>query len=312
MIATLLGGAIGDAKGMPFETMKFDDPRLAAWDRTSYLPSYPYPANWTGRASFKPGESTDDSQMQVMVTESLLDNRGFNPDDLAARYVDWILSGRAKGYGGTTALAVKRLSDGIHWSESGVEGSYGNGTAMRSGPFGVYFRDDLKALVEAVKIDSAMTHKSDNAEAGALAVALAVYYAINKDTDKLIERIAEQITPSETTERIKNLTEYLTMDFPPHYVAYLLGTKGDVRQTAPAALYLFAKCTSYEQAVVAAIRAGGDTDTTASIVGCMFGTRDGVASIPKEWIDGVEDKENLMILDSQLFNRSKSNFLTMG
>jgi ADP-ribosyl-[dinitrogen reductase] hydrolase len=144
MSATLLGGAIGDALGMPFETYLVNNPLLVGWDGKTFLPSEHH--------GLKAGQWTDDSQMSILVAESLIKNNGFNPDDLAKRYEEWFFSGTARGWGKTTMMAVTNLQNGKHWSESGIAGSLGNGTAMRAAPFGIYFRNDLKALVSLVKM----------------------------------------------------------------------------------------------------------------------------------------------------------------
>ena len=62
-------------------------------------------------------------------------------------------------------------------------------------------------------------------------------------------------------------------------------------------------------AIKAAIRAGGDTDTTAAIVGALFAARDGTMDMLDSWITGVEDSAQLIKLDSQLYNRSNDSYL---
>lgn len=302
MSNALLGTAVGDALGVPFETKLSNFELLVDWDGKSFL----------GSAHHKllPGQYSDDTQMSLMVAESLIENKGFNPEDLAARYVDWMVSGRARGYGKTTLLAVQNLLNGKHWSESGVPGSYGNGTAMRAAPFGIYFRDDLKELIKVCKVDSAITHASEEAEAGSIAIALAAAYAVNNDTDKLLHRIWEVLPASKVKNSIFSLSSLVESPYilPPQALR-VIGTKGNVKETVPAALYCFLRFDNYEDAVIASIRAGGDTDTTAAIVGALWGAKVGTQGIHPDWVSDVEDSEKLMALDSQLFSRSNSSFL---
>jgi ADP-ribosyl-[dinitrogen reductase] hydrolase len=145
MSNVLLGTAVGDALGVPFETKLVNYPELVNWDGKSFLGSEHH--------DLKPGQYSDDTQMSIEVAESLV-NKGFDPEDLSKRYVEWLTSGRTRGYGKTTLLAVHNLMKGKHWSQSGVPGSYGNGTAMRAAPFGVYFRDNIADVINACKIDS--------------------------------------------------------------------------------------------------------------------------------------------------------------
>ena len=304
MSNVLLGGAIGDALGVPFEKMLSNNPLLVGWDGKSFLGSEHH--------KLLPTYYSDDTQMSLEVAESLIEHKGCNPDDLAARYTDWLISGRARGYGTTTLMAVQNLQSGKHWSESGIAGSMGNGTAMRAAPFGVYYRDDLDSLVEACKIDSAITHRSDEAEAGSIAIALAAAYAVNQDTDHLLSKIWPHLPDSKVKNSIYSLTSLVDSNkITPRKALAFLGTKADVRETVPAALYCFLKFNNYHDAILAAIRAGGDTDTTAAIVGALFGAKLGMKAIdPSFYV--VEDFDKLVRLDSQLYNRSDKTFFPRG
>ena len=302
MSNVLLGTCVGDALGVPFETKLANYQPLVDWDGKTFLGSEHH--------NLKPGQYSDDGQMSIMVAESLIENHGFNPDDLSVRYVDWMVSGRARGWGKTTLMAITNLINGKHWSESGIPGSYGNGTAMRAAPFGVYFRNDLQSLINICKIDSAITHASEEAEAGSIAIALAAAYAINKDTDNLLNKLWQALPDSKVKSMVYSLDSLIDSPYiKPDQALRVIGTKGDVRQTVPAALYCFLKFDNYQDAVVAAIRAGGDTDTTAAIVGALFGAKLGMRAIEPSLISAVEDTDRLIELDNQLYNRSNGNFL---
>ena len=303
MSNVLLGTAVGDALGVPFETKLSNYEPLLAWDGKTYLGSEHH--------KLKPGQYSDDTQMSIMVAESLLEHHGFNPEDLAARYVDWMVSGRARGWGKTTLLAINNLIQGKHWSESGVPGSYGNGTAMRAAPFGVYFRNDIKSLISICKMDSAITHVSEEAEAGSIAIAVAAAHATNGDTDDLLDKLWKILPDSKVKSIIYSLDSLIESPYiTPEQALRVIGTKADVRQTVPAVLYCFLKFDNYHLAVDAAIRAGGDTDTTAAIVGALFGAKLGMKGINSLLAQTVEESEHLIKLDSQLYNRSNDSFLT--
>lgn len=304
MSNVLVGTAIGDALGVPFETMLVNNQELIDWDGVTFIGSPHH--------KLLPGQYSDDTQMSIMVASSLVNNRGFNPDDLAARYVDWIHSGIARGYGTTTLMAVQNLMSGKHWSESGIAGSYGNGTAMRAAPFGIYYRNDLQSLVAICKIDSAITHASEDAEAGSIAIALATAYAVNNDTENLLERICEKLPDSKVKGLVYSLDSLVNSDkISPQQALRVLGTKANVRETVPAALYCFLRFNNYHEAVYTAIKAGGDTDTTAAIVGALFGAKFSMKGIDKSFYS-VEDFDKLVELDSQLYNRSNASFFPIG
>lgn len=301
MSNVLLGTAIGDALGVPFEKFAFDRKELKEWDGKTYLGSEHH--------KLLPGQYSDDTQMSLMVAESLIENKGFNPDDLSQRYVHWITSGIARGYGRTTLAALQKIESGTHWSESGVVGSYGNGTAMRAAPFGIFFRNDLQGLKEAVRIDNNITHASDEAEAGALTIAIASYMCINGDTEDMIVRIAEQLPKTKIRRSLMALETVLRLPVTPMQVLQTFGTKADVRETVPSAMYCFSKFGDAYSGILAAIRAGGDADTTAAIVGALYGASNNLDSIPESVLKNVEDRDRLIELDSQLLNRDNDSFL---
>jgi ADP-ribosyl-[dinitrogen reductase] hydrolase len=81
-IGALVGSAVGDALGAPFE---FKQPGL-------YRKTYPVAAltgigemRGGGGFGWKPAEFTDDTQMALALAESLIARNGFDPDDLWQR-----------------------------------------------------------------------------------------------------------------------------------------------------------------------------------------------------------------------------------
>jgi ADP-ribosylglycohydrolase len=301
MCNVLLGGAIADALGVPFESKPSNNPLLLSWDQKSYLGSEHH--------DLKPGQWSDDTAMSLAVAQSLIECNGFNPEDLAKRYVELFTSNTIRGYGRTTKAAIDNLISGKKYHESGIAGSFGNGTAMRAAPFGIYFRDNIPALIQSATIDAQITHASDEAIAGSIAIALTAAYAVNHDTDDLLNKICPHLPDSKVKNTVYSLSALLdNQQISPEAALRVLGTKADVRETVPSALYCFLRFDNYQQAVITAILAGNDTDTTGAIVGALFSAKHGAKGIPQNWIEQVEDSSKLITLDSQLYNRSGSNF----
>lgn len=64
------------------------------------------------------------------------------------------------------------------------------------------------------------------------------------------------------------------------------GVTGYVVHTVPVALYAWLRSPSeYRRSVEGVIRLGGDTDTTAAIVGALVGASQGASAIPPEWLE---------------------------
>lgn len=135
-IGIILGTAIGDAKGIPYETLTYAQclelkphalksvfEKCAAENR--YCPNY------------GPGKWTDDTQLTLAMMRTLTRRRGLDWDDLVREHIaEWQRS--TIGWGGTQ-YAVHRLSTGIHSiHQSGNKTATGNGVLMKLVPL-IYF-----------------------------------------------------------------------------------------------------------------------------------------------------------------------------
>ena len=298
MAATLTGLAIGDALGMPFETLDHDHQRLTSW-RGDYQGSNFH--------QLEPGQWTDDTSMAKMIAESLLDNQGFDPHDLSRRYVNWYdqVGGRG-GMGGSTAKAISNLKRGVPWCASSVP-STGNGTAMRVAPLGVYYRHDLTILQKVVRAEAAITHDSKDSQNGAVAVALGVAILARGDYQHdqrtpLSVRIVDAFftEPSETRGALYNAVPWSTNDALKQMIS--LGRGFGVNQAIASAFYAFQATRGYSEAIELAVRSGGDTDTKAAITGALAGTYYGTC--PNYYLQGLQDVAAIAELDKRLYDEA--------
>ena len=95
---------------------------------------------------------TDDTQMSMDVAESLIQKEDVDQDHLAqtfSRSYDW-----SRGYGPEAGRILKSIRNGRNWKEVNrrkyLDGSFGNGAAMRVAPISLYYRNN-EALFEKVK-----------------------------------------------------------------------------------------------------------------------------------------------------------------
>lgn len=317
-IATLVGCAIGDALGRPFEMRSSDYGPLKEWDG-SFKDGSTF---GKGKSDFKgrfdgPGRYTDDTMATICLARSLIRCKGFNPEDAAQEYLGWYKSGEFRGMGGTTCHALSRLKLGVSWKESGLVGDEfgGNGTAMRASPIGLVYRNDLKGIVRHSYADAVITHNNNEPKVGSFAVALGT--AFLSQTEMTLEEEAIEPTPQTVIDIvIGGLPSSITRDLLERAKKHLevgtdyleatrdIGTKaklkGWVPETVAAAFYCLAKTDNFKDAVVMAVRIGGDGDTTGAITGALAGTYYGLDGIPQEYKDGVEDFELLNSLTEQL------------
>lgn len=294
--ATLVGCAIGDALGNPFETKSpFHEP-LLEWDGTFKEGG----TFWWGQ----PGQYTDDTLMSLALSRSLARCGGFNPSDIAKEYLAWYLSKNTRGIGGTTAQAMENLRMGISWDDSGVKGEHvcGNGTAMRATPLGLVYRNNLVDLITYAKQDAQITHNSSEAKCGSMAIALgtALLSHQNLMPEEVLDAVIDVLPDSIVKTKLLLAKKHLEDATDERKALLEIGSQGYVPETVAAAYYCLVAGEDFKEVVTKAVRAGGDTDTTAAIAGGMAGTFYGLDGIPDEYKAQVEDFEMLTALDEEL------------
>ena len=78
-------------------------------------------------------------------------------------------------------------------------------------------------------------------------------------------------------------------------------------ETVPAALLIFAHFPGdLEGAVAAALAAGGDTDSIASMVGALTGTALGVEAVPARWVEGLYRREEVESVAEELWKAAEA------
>ncbi len=296
--ACLLGLAIGDALGMPFEGLpsRMVGPVL---DRVRGF-------HESAHRGLGAGQWTDDTQMSLCLTRSLIRRGQADPEDIAQEYLMWFQSGDARGIGAVTWKALTRLHDGVDWRESGGEEEYnaGNGTAMRAAPLGLLYHEDLEGLRAACALDAQITHKNREAVAGSRAVAFLVARLVAGASPgkNLLQEMIQYVEGSQVADNLGRTRELLARGANPTEASEVLGVGGYVVETvARSAFCFFHAPDDFERAVSAAVRAGGDADTAAAITGAWGGVRVGLMGIPADWKKEVEGQEAIADLARGLY-----------
>jgi ADP-ribosylglycohydrolase len=299
-IATLAGCAIGDALGVPFEMKSASSPALQAWDGL-------FKDGATFHRNSKAGNYSDDTFMSICLSLSLVQCKGFDPENVAEQYLAWYNSGETRGIGSTTAGSLMHLKMGADWRTCGAthtedgRPAAGNGTAMRVSPIGLYFRKEPLKVMEHAMTDASITHNSFEAKMGSVAVALGTSFLANGTHDRVsvIEEIRDAIIDSDVKNKLIMATDHLQMQTSPLDALADIGTSGYVAETVGAAFYCLAATDNFKDSVVLAVKAGGDCDTIGAITGALAGTLYGLDLIPKEY-RSVEDFQLLQDLTDEL------------
>src|SRR5262245_24326023 len=134
----IIGGAIGDAMGGPFEGQP-------------------------GPLRFRPHKDwaiSDDSQLTLATCESIIETGKVSPEHIANRFVQWFRARRITGMGSSTLKALRDLDTGLHWALAGARGemSAGNGAAMRIAPLAFHLDPKVQQDRQIIRDVCRITH----------------------------------------------------------------------------------------------------------------------------------------------------------
>lgn len=295
-LGSLTGLAIGDALGMPTQSMSLDAIR-ADHDRiTDFVDAGP---NQVIARGMRAATVTDDTEQAILLARLLIEGDGtLDPHRFAERLVEWERGMEAKGsldlLGPSTKTAVSRILQGVPVSESGSSGTT-NGAAMRIAPVGIATPPgSTRQLVDAVVQASAVTHNTGLGIAGASAIAAAVSAGIDGAT------ASQAIDAAVTAARQGALRGVWVaggdiaarVDWARSWIPFVpvaerldalfevVGTSVASQESVVAALAL----ASLEQdpwvTLGEAASVGGDTDTIAAMAGAVLGAVHGMSVWP--------------------------------
>lgn len=228
-----------------------------------------------------PWSYTDDTEMALSVVAVLGNHAEIRQDELMLMFAEHF--DLSRGYGPSMQRVLRQIQEGADWQStvSGAfegQGSYGNGSAMRAGPVGAYFADDLEMVVEQARRSSLVTHRHPEAVAGAVFVALAAAHVWRLREQKqevtpkaFLELVCSHVPESEVLSKLKRASR-LPESTSAQLAASILGNgeKLSAQDTVPFCLWCVARYLSdYAEALWETVSAGGDRDTTCAIVGSI-------------------------------------------
>ena len=283
----LLGMAVGDALGLPAEGISVR--------RAARL----FPGPPRHRFFLKWGMTSDDTEHACMTAQALL-YAGGDVDSFRrslAWRLRWWLVGLPAGVGFATSRSILKLWLGIPPTRSGVW-SAGNGPAMRAPVIGAYFASDHDRLRRFIEASTVITHRDPRAIRGSRLIALAASIAVRSngkgiDAERVIADAMDVAGDDvELLRLLAQLQEHLAQSRTPSEFARSLGLRdgvsGYIYHSVPVCLFCWLRSpTDFRTAVSSIIALGGDTDTTAAIVGALVGATAGASAIPADWIAGV-------------------------
>lgn len=304
----LVGGAVGDALGAPFEGL---------WARS--IPNEPtLLAEFAEFEGYPRGQWTDDTQLTLATVEAILDAGDVDVAAIARRIARLWQRNEVIGPGGACTRAAWSLLRGTPWDQAGAPpGQAGNGTAMRTAVLGLLYLNDSTSLSREVADVSRITHQDSRSIAGGVAIAAATrFLALEEkvDTRLACEAVAGAMRDHDATfaDLVLELPKLVAapIDVALPWIAWAGQAKPELPEpiitpfvvpTVLACLWVALRHPDeWGRAVATVIRLGGDVDTTGAIVGGMLGARLGSAAIPAHLAAQVVDASRIRRLAREL------------
>jgi len=315
--SVLLGVAVGDALGVPFE----------------FLPRGTFIAvGMAGHGTHDqpPGTWSDDTSLTLCLawamskhwdTENILNEtaRGF------LRWLDdaeFTAHGAIFDVGNATARAIDKLRKGVPSTKSGGDtiNDNGNGSLMRIAPIAFFVAGRSQAeRFDIVRKLSSITHAHP---ISVLSCIIYVEYLLKllqgENKFAAFEAMQKEIMDALMKGALNNyyrneITDYfMPLIFPGHKWHFVdkedIKSGGFVADTLKASIWCFLTTGNYRDAVLEAVNLGEDTDTTAVVTGGLAGAYYGIGNngIPPEWIEALAKHEIISDIAKGVFASSNN------
>ncbi|MER5887902.1 ADP-ribosylglycohydrolase family protein [Streptomyces sp. NPDC001941] len=270
-VGAVLGSAVGDALGAPFEFGRPGGYRARFPDGSGEM---------CGGGGWDPGEATDDTQMAVLVGESLLERGGLDLPDVFDRFRRWAAA-EPKDIGLQTEAVLGSgdpwdLAAALHFQVNSR--AAGNGSLMRAATSAVYCAGaGRSATMDAARRLAALTHGDRAAWEGTAVLHELVRVAL--DGDDPLAAVPATLDAVHEDHRAR-WAVVLAPDWHPDLATEF---NGAVWPCLGSALWAVRTTGSFEAALGAAVDLGGDTDTVAAVTGALAGAVYGAGAVPHRW-----------------------------
>lgn len=270
----LVGAAIGDALGAPAE-FSSEEQIKNQWGKLTEMVG-------GGYFQWRPGQTTDDTDMSMSIVNSVYQHGAYVPEDIARRFVAW-MKARPRDIGGMTKTSLTYLASGVSFRESGKLtlksfGTAPNGSIMRTAPIGLIFRGQPERMFKASDEVSAMTHAHPECLlACRMTCSLISNLASGEDKNQALDHLVQTFQDSDEAQRMIKDT------LVGKYYRDVYRGGGYVFESFNIALHALVLFDNFEDILVHAVNLGGDADSQATVAGAFAGAYYGIDQIPKRW-----------------------------
>ncbi len=285
----LLGLALGDALGAPFEGMP----------PGNHIPQC------NGFLRY-----TDDTEMMINLSESILETGDISRQSIAEHFCSSLTPTR--GYGPGTLKVLSLIKSGVPIEDATrkvfPDGSLGNGAAMRVAPLGLLYHWNERLLTDAVSRVSTVTHVHPVAIDGAMAIALTVGALLRETvTESLLEYLVARMQTNIMKQKLESISRLLSFDISKEQIIEELGHGVLTHESVPTAIYAFFRFgDDFMETMRFCIGLGGDTDTIAAMAGALTGVYLSDNGLPDECLEKLENYSRIKGLAERLYSLSLS------
>ena len=287
---TIYGQAIGDALGLGTEFM--DDYDMA-WKYPNGLTHYSEIYQDRHRRRWEIGDWTDDTDMMLCIANAIIKDNGVNLTTIAQNFKNWA-NGVPMGIGANT-YKVLMFGDYVEhpldvsrkvWEMSRYH-SAANGGLMRTSIVGLLPTDVEHSAADICRLThydprcvGSCVIVSELIHAHVYGLPVPTYEQIIATSRKYDDRIAVFITLSQNQDiKALGLQEE--------------GSIGYTLKTLAAGLWAYWHADTFQDGLLAVVRAGGDADTNAAVACSILGAKFGFNAIPSEYVDGLIYRDQL-------------------
>jgi ADP-ribosylglycohydrolase len=293
VLSTILGGAVGDALGVPVEFKKRDSFRITTM--TGY-----------GTYNQPKGTWSDDTSLTMCLIDNLIENQ--DEYDLMKKFANYWTDGYWTPYGEmfdigiATSEAIRRYKSGLPKEEWGGSAEYdnGNGALMRIAPLAFPLRHEPSFTKRKEEIEriAHVTHRHVRSTLGCIIYVELLICLLHGDEpfeayEKAVNLCKKQLTGTEYEQEFSAYERVLNLSLP-HVGRNEIQSTGYVVSSLEASIWSFLQSDDYEEAVLTAVNLGEDTDTIGFITGTMAGAYYQLDGIPEEWVCQLAKKEELI------------------
>ena len=284
IIGAILGGAIGDCLGGPYEGK-----------------SAPDTLNQRGHRRI-----SDDTILTLATCESIIERGSADPAAIADKLGFLYRSGSLEGVGAATLKAASELARGGHWALVGRKGAMaaGNGAAMRIAPVAFCLDPRDRNQRRTIRDICRITHHNEEAYTGALAIAISIRSGWDGSWpgqgNRLFDILLEHLPDTSVRDRIAEIAG-IGDDLPIAAIGKRFGSSGYVVESVPLAILGASQVAElgFIRVLEELVMCGGDTDTIASMAGQIMGCAVSRAGIRPEQAAQLPSYDHLVEVASK-------------